>query len=339
MTADRIAELVQGRLEGDGGVRVIAIAEPESARSDEFAFLTAARIAGFDGVCGAGVLLAPAEGSIEGPAAVVRVPEPYLAAARVLEALYPEQRRPPGVDASAVVASDARLGHEVNIGAGAVVGEGVTIGDRTEIGPGCVVGAGATIGSDCLLHANVTVYDGVEIGDRVRLHAGVVLGADGFGYARDGARQVKVPQVGRVVVEDDVEIGANSCVDRGTFRTTRIGANSKIDNLVQIGHNCDVGRNCALSGLTGLAGSTILEDGVITGGNVGTAGHQRIGQGSMLAAKSGVHGDLPAGSVVGGAPHMDIGVWRRMVTALPRLPELLRRVRRLERQVQKLDQE
>lgn len=316
-----------------------AIAEPEDAGAADLAFLTPSRRSTAGASSEAGVLLLPEGMEIAGTGVRIRVADPYLAAAKVLEELYPEVRQTEGVDPSAVVAADAVIGEGASIGPLVTVGSGARVGARTEVGPGCVIGPGAVIGEDCLLHANVTLYDGVSLGDRVRLHSGVVLGADGFGYARDGALQVKVPQVGTVIVEDDVEIGANACVDRGTFRATRIGAHTKIDNLVQIGHNCDIGRNCALSGLTGLAGSTVLEDGVITGGNVGTAGHQRIGKGAMVAAKSGVHGDVAPGALVGGYPQLDMSVWRRVVASLPRLPELVRRVRRLERAVERTDEE
>lgn len=339
LTAARVAELVGGELTGDPDTRVTGVGEPEEATPEQVAFVADPRRAGAVEVSQAGILLLPADVDAPGARAVVRVGNPYLAFARVLEALYPMERRPAGAHPSAVVADDAELAEGVSVGANAVVEAGCRIGAGTEVGPGCVLGAGVQVGEDCLLHANVTLYDGVRLGDRVILHGGVVLGADGFGYAMDGRSRVKVPQVGTVVVEDDVEIGANACVDRGTFRATRIGRGSKIDNLVQIGHNCAVGSDCALSGLTGLAGSTVLEDGVVAGGNVGTAGHQRIGAGSMLAAKSGIHGDLSPGSVVGGAPHMEIGLWRRVMVALPRLPDLVRRVRRIERDLQRLEKE
>lgn len=330
--------MLGGDLEGDAGIRVSAVAEPEVAGPGDLSFLRAAGRAGAD-ACAAGVLIAPPGLAAPGAAAVIRVEDPYLAFARALEALFPLQAQEAGVHGSAVVAADAVLGEGVSVGANAVIGAGARVGAGTEVGPGCAVGRDVRIGADCLLYAGVTLYDGVIIGNRVIVHSGVVIGADGFGYTRDGRLHVKVPQVGGVVIEDDVEIGANACIDRGTMRATRVGRGTKIDNLVQIGHNCDVGEDCALSGLTGLAGSTILEDGVITGGNVGTAGHQRIGAGSMLAAKSGVHGDLAPGSVVGGVPQMEIGVWRRIVAALPRLPELIRRVRRLERDLENRDKE
>ncbi len=337
LTLGQLAEIVGGELHGDASRRVSGAAEIEDAGSDDLIFCAETRRSAALATTSAAVALLPPglQPEIEASALnVIRVADPHVAAARALEALYPLEHAAPGVHASATVGDGVALGEGVSIGPQAVIGEGARIGAGTEIGAGCSVGPAVIIGRRCLLMANVSVYDGTEIGDRVVLHCGVVIGADGFGYAGIGAERVKVPQMGGVLIEDEVEIGANACVDRGTFRNTRIGRGSKIDNLVQIGHNCDIGAHCAVSGLAGLSGSTVLEEGVILGGNVGTAGHQVIGAGSMVAAKSGVHGDLPPGSIVGGYPHLDVRLWRRVVASLPKLPELIRRVRRLERAAQ-----
>ena len=270
---------------------------------------------------------------------LIRVDDPYRAIALALDTLYPLQPMPPGIHTSAVVHPEAELAADVAVGAQVEIGAAAIIGARSEIAHGCTIGRSVRLGEDCLLYPNVTVYEGTRIGNRVVLHAGVVIGADGFGFAREGEDRRTIPQVGGVVIENDVDIGANSCVDRGTLRDTRVGAGTKIDNLVQIGHNCDIGQHCAISGQAGLSGSTVLEDGVIVGGNVGTSGHQVIGAGSMLAAKSGVHGTLAPGSVVGGYPHMEIGLWRRVVGSLAKLPELRKRVRRLEKAAESRDKE
>lgn len=326
-----IARLTGGELHGRTERVVHGVAEIEDATAHDLVFCADRRRAGMiDRDCPAAVIAAPGL-DVAGELDVIRVAAPHLAVARVLEALYPAERLPAGVHPSAVVDPSAELGEEVCVGALAVVGAGAVIGAGTQIGPRSIVGLGVHLGRDCLIHGGVTIYDATTVGDRVILHAGSVIGADGFGYARDGAVQVKVPQVGGVILGDDVEIGANACVDRGTLAPTVIGEGTKIDNLVQVGHNCRVGRHCAISGLSGLSGSTVLEDGVILGGNVGTAGHQVIGRGTMVAAKSGVHGDVAPGSIIGGAPQLDMQIFRRVVGALPKLPELLRRVRRLER--------
>jgi UDP-3-O-[3-hydroxymyristoyl] glucosamine N-acyltransferase len=194
-----------------------------------------------------------------------------------------------------------------------------------------VLGDGVTLGDDVTLHPHVTVYPGTRIGNRVIVHAGVVIGADGFGYAVADGRVVKVPQVGSVVVEDDVEIGANTCVDRGALGDTRIGAGTRIDNLVQVAHNVRMGENCLLAGQAGISGSTRLGRGVMMAGQSGIVGHVSLGDGSRVAAKSAVTKDVPPGRTVAGVPAVEIGRWRRGAALLNRLPELLRRLAALER--------
>lgn len=338
MSLAAVADLVGGVLQGAPQRVVDGVAEIELATDSDIAFLADRKRLRKLPASNAAAVLVPSDLDIGQSApgeqvALIRVGDPYSAIALVLDALYPLQSAVSGVHVDAVVDPGAQLAANVAVAAHVEIGVDASIGARSEIGHGCTIQPGVVIGEDCVLYPNVTIYEGTRIGDRVVVHAGVVIGAEGFGFARAGSDQRKIPQIGGVVIEDDVDIGANSCVDRGTLRDTRIGAGTKIDNLVQIGHNCDIGRHCAISGQAGLSGSTVLEDGVIVGGNVGTSGHQVIGAGSMLAAKSGVHGDLPAGSIVGGYPHMEIGLWRRVVGALAKLPELRRRVRRLEKAV------
>lgn len=339
ITVRELAARLAGEASGDTGTVIRGVAEIDMAGPADAVYAVDARRAELALASAAGVVLLPARLHIVSDRTCIRVQDAAVAAAAALEILYPWQAAAPGVHPSAIVGVEVTLGAGASIGPCAVLEDGASIGSGTEVGAGCVVGAGVSIGKDCLLYPRVTVYSGCSLGDRVQVHAGAVIGADGFGFARAGDTAVKIPQVGGVVIESDVEIGANACIDRGTLRPTRIGAGTKIDNLVQIGHNCQIGRNCAISGLTGVAGSTTFEDGVIVGGHAGLAGHQVIGAGSMLAAKSGVHGDLPPGTIVGGAPHMEIGVFRRVNAALPRLPDLLRRVRRLERRADGDDKE
>jgi UDP-3-O-[3-hydroxymyristoyl] glucosamine N-acyltransferase len=213
---------------------------------------------------------------------------------------------------------------------GARIGSGVAVGARTVILGGAAIGDDCRIGSDCTLHPNVTLYAGTIVGDRVILHAGAVLGSDGFGFAHDGTAPVKIPQVGNVVVEDDVEIGANSTVDRATFGSTIIGRGVKIDNLVQIGHNVVIGEGSVLVAQTGISGSTKLGRGVVIAGQSGAVGHISIGDGSKVGAKTAVTHDLAAGSFVVGHPAIEAGLWKRSAAAFARLPEILRRIRRLE---------
>lgn len=326
-----LAVRLGGEWRGDPDVVIHGVAEIHAAGPHDAVYAVDARRAELALASKAGVVLLSRRLATTTNRTCIVANDAAIAVATTLEVLYPLVPAVPGIHPTAVVGDAVTLGEGASVGPCAVIEDGAVIGAATEIGAGCFIGAGVQIGDNGLLHPRVTVYAGCSLGDRVQVHSGAVIGADGFGFARAGVGTVKIPQVGGVIVESDVEIGANACVDRGTLRPTRIGAGTKIDNLVQIGHNCQIGKNCALSGLTGVAGSTTLEDGVIVGGHAGLAGHQVIGAGSMLAAKSGVHGDLPPGAIVGGVPHMDIGVFRRVSAALPKLPELLRRVRRLER--------
>ncbi len=262
--------------------------------------------------------------------ALIRVDNPYLAAASVVHHFFPEREPPASIHPSAVIADSAEIGDGVAVGPWAIVGEDCVIGAGTRLGAGCVLADGTRVGADCRMLPNVTVYPSVVVGDRVIVHAGAVLGSDGFGYAIDGGKHVKIPQVGGVVIGDDVEIGANACIDRAALGTTRIAHGTKIDNLVQIGHNCDVGPDSILCGQVGVAGSTRIGKGIMIGGQAGVGGHLSVGDGAMIAGGSGVTSTVAAGTRVGGYPHLEASRWRRVVAALRTLPELVRRVRRLE---------
>jgi UDP-3-O-[3-hydroxymyristoyl] glucosamine N-acyltransferase len=246
--------------------------------------------------------------------AVLIVPDAQRAFADAISAFHPE-REGAGVHPGAHVAETAKLEDGVSIGAGAVVGAKAEIGEGTFIAPGAVVGPGVTIGRDCFIGANVSLEKAL-IGNRVRIYAGAVIGTDGFGYAMGLDGHKKIPQVGRVIIQDDVEVGACTTIDRGALDDTVIGEGTKIDNLVQIGHNCRIGRNCVIVGMVGLSGSTILEDFVVLGGQVGSAGHVTIGAGSMVAARSGIKDDLPPGGVYGGAPAKPVKEWMREIAAV-----------------------
>jgi len=276
------------------------------------------------------VLLPPDAPEVALPS--VRVAHPYLAFVAAVELLHPPPPRPaPHVDPSAVIAASARLGP------GAVVGPRVVIGERTSIGrdatlhPNVTIYHDVAIGDGFTAHAGVVVREGTRIGDRVVLHAGAVIGSDGFGYLPlpEGVR--KIPQIGTVVLEDDVSVGANATVDRAALGATVVGRGTKIDNLVMVAHGCRIGPECLLAAQVGLSGSSTLGARVLLGGQVGLAGHQTVGDRAQVAAKSGVHGDVPAGAVYGGYPASEVRVWRRASAALLRLPEALRRLRRVER--------
>ena len=268
---------------------------------------------------GAGVVIVTPDLSEEvAPGAVAVVCDnPYDVFIDLLDVLYPN-------DSAAVLRASARTEPAPMIEPGVVLGAGVAIGAGAEIGSGTVIGANVTIGAgvaigrNCIIGPNVSVQC-AYVGNDVVLQPGVVVGAEGFGFQLRADRHRKIPQLGRVIIQDRVELGANTTVDRGTLGDTVIGEGSKIDNLVQIGHNCQIGRNCVISGMCGLSGSTILEDGVVMGGNAGTAGHLRVGANSRVLARSGITHSFPAGSNIAGAPAQDVRMWKREIAAVRRL--------------------
>ncbi len=262
---------------------------------------------------------------------------PKVAFARVLELFDPGINLPDGVSPLACLSGGVKLGPGVRIGPFAVIGPDTEIGAETVILAGVYIGAGVRVGQGCVLFPNCVILDRCEIGDRVRLHAGCVIGADGFGYAFDGVRHVKIPQIGRVVVEDDVELGANSCIDRATTGVTRVRRGTKIDNLVQIGHNCDIGPDCAIVAQSGVGGSSELGERCIVAGQAGISDHATVGPGTTVMAKSVVAGRVAAGSVVSGVPARDHRTELKAKSLMRRLPELLDEMDRLDRRVKELE--
>ena len=324
-----IAARVGGTLEGDGTVEIHGVSSIEEPVAGTLTFLAdakhAARVAGLP----VAAILLPLDGPpIALPA--IRVTNPYLAFVELVEIFHPAAPIVPGIHPTAVIAPTARLGANASIGPYAVVGDGAVLGADCVLHAGVVVYPRATIGARFTAYARVVVREDVRIGDRVTVHAGAVIGSDGFGYLPAASGIRKIPQVGTVVIEDDVEIGANATVDRAALGATTIGRGTKIDNLVMVAHGCQLGPYCLLAGQVGLAGGTTLGTGVMLGGQVGSAGHLKIGDGAKVAAKSGIHNDLDAAGTYGGIPAVEIRQWRRAMSALARLPELLRRMRRLE---------
>lgn len=262
--------------------------------------------------------------------ALLRTRNPHFAYARAAELFHRQPRYAAGIHPTAVIDPSARIGDNASIGPYVVIDRDVAIGENCTLLSHVVIYRGVTIGNNFFAHAHVSVREFCEIGNHVLLHNGVVIGSDGFGFAKDDQGSwYKVPQSGKVVIEDNVEIQANSCVDRGSMGETRIGRNSKVDNLVQVGHNCIVGENSLLCAQVGLAGSTQLGKNVILAGQAGVAGHCKVGDGVVITAQSGTHGDIPAGSVISGFPGFDNKQWLRSVAVFNRLPELARAVREL----------
>lgn len=335
MTLGAIAEALGCTLHGDPGVPISGVAGMEHAGPGQLTFLANPKYAPKVRHTKAAAILASQP--LEGLATLVSS-NPYLDFARALELFYQPPKPAPGIHPAAVIAPTASIGEDASIGPYAVIGEHVTIGRNAVIHPHVVIYEGVTIGDDFLAHSHVSIREHCRIGHRVTLQNHVVIGADGYGFAkrRDGTHY-KIVQSGPTVLEDDVEIQSLTNVDRATVGETRIKRGAKIDSLVQIGHACTVGEDNIICSQTGLAGSTILGKGVLLAGQVGVSGHLTINDGAIIYAQSGVGDDIKPGAVMSGSPCFEAADWRRTVAAFPRLPELLKAVRQLEKRLQVLE--
>ncbi|MBI5419415.1 MAG: UDP-3-O-(3-hydroxymyristoyl)glucosamine N-acyltransferase [Deltaproteobacteria bacterium] len=326
-----LAARIGARLDGDGGIVVKGVAPIEEATAGQVTFLANPKYSGFARTSAASAIIA--KGRVEGSRAAFLLSEnPYYAFACAVELFHRPMRPKAGVSPASQVHPGARLGKDVTVSSFVVIEDGAVVGDRTVLYPGVVIGEGASVGEDCLFYPHVVLYHGVRVGARVILHAGCVIGSDGFGFAPSREGYKKIPQVGTVEIGDDVEIGANATVDRAALGVTRIGRGSKLDNLVQVGHNVAIGSDTVIAALTGIAGSCRIGSRVMIGGQAGLAGHLEVEDGIMLGAKCGVADTLRASEAKAwsGIPAIPHPTWLRMVTLLPKLPELFRRVKRLE---------
>ena len=332
-----IAERLGCTLEGDGTVEIARVAPIEDAGPGDLTFFANPKYAAeLRRTRASAVILG--ERAEPAPCAMLRTAEPYVAFGRAV-ALFADQWRPDrGVHGHAYVADGAQIAADASVGPFAAIGERVRIGARTIVFPHVTIGRDAAIGDDCILHAGVSVRERVRIGNRVIVQDGAVIGSDGFGFARraDGTHE-KIPQVGGVVIEDDVEIGANAAIDRPAIGETRIGAGTKIDNLVQIAHGVTVGRRVLLAGQTGIAGSTVIEDDVTFAGQVGVSGHLTIGKGTIATAQTGIPNSVEPGSFVSGYPAIPNRDWLKASAVFRRLPELRKQVADLERRLSTLE--
>jgi UDP-3-O-[3-hydroxymyristoyl] glucosamine N-acyltransferase len=334
-TLGQLAQALGATLEGDAARVVTGVAPLESAGPGDVSFLTDARYRAAAQSSRAGAFVAAA--GITGlPGPVLRVAAPQQAMIDLLLLFHPATPVVGGIHRRAVVAGDARVDPSAAVGPLAVIEAGARVGAGTCVSALVYVGAGVEIGEDCVLGAHVTLLPGTRLGRRVLVHPGAVIGADGFGFAFDGAQHRKIPQTGGVIVEDDVEIGANCAVDRATFGNTIIRRGTKIDNLVQIGHNVEVGEHSILVAQVGVSGSSKIGRGVVLAGQVGVADHVSVGDGALVGAQAGVPSDLEAGGRYLGTPARAILEAKRIFAAESRLPELLQRVRALERAVEAL---
>ena len=332
LRAAEIAALTGGRLIGPGDVAVRAVAPLDRAGPADLTFVASARYLRYlERSQAAVVLCAPEFADAPGGTARVVVKDPYAALLALLPRLYPEPERVWGVHPSAVIGAGSCWTDPVLLGPHVVLGRDVVLGANVRIGAGCVIGDDVTLGDDTELFANVTCYPGTVVGRRVRAHAGVVLGSDGFGYVPDKDGHRKIPHVGRCVIGDDVEIGANTTVDRGSVDDTVVGAGTKIDNLVQVGHNVRIGARCIIMAQVGIAGSTIIEDDCVLAGQVGLAGHITLGRGARVAAQSGVDTSVEPGTTMFGTPAREHREQLRTLAALNRLARIARELEDLVR--------
>ncbi|MDZ7330436.1 MAG: UDP-3-O-(3-hydroxymyristoyl)glucosamine N-acyltransferase [candidate division KSB1 bacterium] len=331
-----IASLVQGELEGDGSIIIRGVAKIETASPGEITFLSNPKYAKYVETTQAAAILV----SHDFPATdrpVIRTKNPYFAFLKVLQVFHPPLVTvAEGVHPTAIVDATAQLGKNVRIGPRVVIDRDCKIGDEVVIHPGVVLGPEVEIGHHTLIYANVTVRERVKIGSNVIIHSGTVIGSDGFGFAREGQQYFKIPQVGTVIIEDDVEIGANCAIDRATLGATVIHRGAKLDNLIQVAHNVEIGENTVIAAQTGISGSTKIGKNVMIGGQVGFVGHIEIGDNTVIGAQSGVSKSLPQNSTYFGYPARPMMQAKREEAALRRLPDLLKRVSELEARLESL---
>jgi UDP-3-O-[3-hydroxymyristoyl] glucosamine N-acyltransferase len=338
MTVQELAEIVNGRIVGDGETRIERIADLINADQNEIAYVDDQKLFAAAVESKASCLIVK-EGVAERfpERTLIEVSNPKLAFSLIGAALHPPLRREPTIHPTAVVADNADIALTAYVGPNVCIGERARVGSYTRLEAGVVLGANVSVGEDCVLHPNVVLYDGVSIGNRVILHAGVCLGADGFGYVRHDLGCQKFPQIGTVVMEDDVEIGAHTCVDRAALGRTRIGRGTKLDNMVHVGHNCDIGERVVIAAQTGISGSVVIEDDAVIGGQVGFGDHTRVLSGAVIGSKAGIlPGKIVRPGVWWGIPVQPLDEYKRMNAHLNRLPQMRADLKRLEAQIEEL---
>lgn len=335
LTIAQIAAHVEGTLRGDAERRISGVAPVDLAGPDDLSFVANPRYLPYVQDSLAGVLLVPESLLDRVPEEIptIAVEDAHVALYHVLRLLHPEQREPAAVHSTAVIAEDVELGADVTVGPYAVIERGAKIGDRCQILAHAFVGQGVRMGTDSVVHPHATLYDGVIVGDRCIIHSGARVGKEGFGFVwLDGGHR-KVPQVGGCVLGDDVEVGCNTTIDRGSIGDTVVGRGTKIDNLVQLGHNDRIGEHVILVSQVGISGSTTIGDGAVLGGQVGVGGHLTIGAGARIGARGGVIGDVPAGETYSGYPARPHRESMRSHAMIAKLGEMFRRIKALEARI------
>ena len=337
--AKQIAEMIGGRIEGNEDAAVSTFAKIEEGREGAISFLSNPKYTHFIYETKSSIVLVNDDLELEHPVetTLIRVKNAYEAVAKLLQLYASMLPKKTGIDPTAVIAKSAKVADNVYIGPYAVVGEGATVGEGTQIYPHTVIGDGVQIGQDCIIYPNVTVYQGCIIGNNVTIHAGCVVGADGFGFAPNQEGYDKIPQIGIVIIEDNVEIGANTCIDRSTMGQTIIHKGVKLDNLIQVAHNCEIGENTVMSAQAGLAGSTKIGSWCMVGGQAGFAGHINVADKTFVGAQCGVIGDTKGnGEQLIGSPAMDPKVYFKGMAILRRLPDMYKELSALRKEVEEL---
>jgi len=337
MKTGEIAELVHGQLVGNDSIEICRVAATGNASNGEISFLERADA---DLKTSAACVLVPENFKPADSLTVIKVKNPKLAFALIAEVLHPPKQRDPEIHPTAVISESADVALNAFIGAFTCVGDNSSVGEGTQLRAGAKIGDNVSIGRNCILHPNVFVEDGCTLGDNVILHAGVVIGSDGFGFVRGEDRYVKFPQIGIVVIEDNVEIGANTCVDRGALGETRIGEGTKIDNLVQIAHNVQIGKRVVIAAQTGISGSTVIEDDCVIGGQVGFGDHARVQSGAIIGSQAGVlPGKIVRPGVWWGTPIQPLDEYKRQNAHVKGLARLKEEVKKLSEQLDALNGE
>ncbi len=335
-TVTELAEYLGGVVRGDGETVISGLGSLETAGPDAVTFLANPRYAAKVAKTSAGAVLMAPGGERYGRTAI-EVANPYLGFAKLLTLFYTTPHEPAGVLPAAIVSDTAVIGEGASIYPGASIGRNVAVGARTVVYSGAVLYDNVKVGEDCIIHANAVIRERCLIGNRCIIQPGAVIGSDGFGYAPDGSGYYRIPQIGIVVLADDVEIGANSCVDRAAIEVTHIGRGTKLDNLVQIAHNCQIGEDCMIVSQVGISGSAKIGNHVTLAGQVGVAGHLTIGDNVMVGGQSGVPSSLPPNAAYSGSPAMPHKEWLKSSMVIPRLPELKKTVSALEKRVAELE--
>ncbi len=336
-TVSELAAHVGGRLFGDGDISINRVASLDSASEGDIAYVEEEKLFAAATKSKASCVIAPLGTTVEVPCRI-EASNPKLAFTLIAELLHPAKQRHPEIHNTAVISPAAKIGSDVFIGAFVCIGENSIVGDRTQIRAGAKIGDNVTVGSDCVIHPNVFLEDGVTVGNGVILHAGVVIGADGFGYVRGEMGYHKFPQIGTVTIEDDVELGANTCVDRGALGRTRIGRGTKIDNMVHVGHNCNIGERVVIAAQTGISGSVIIEDDCVIGGQVGFGDHIHVQSGAIIGSKAGIlPGKIVRPGVWWGIPIQPLEEYKRLNAHIRRLPHVRQELKDLTERVKILE--